>query len=88
MYHILITIFSRIHRMNQTRAVKVTKFVMKGSIEESIVKLQRAKSMQAKGLLQKLTEKQKRKAFIGDLRGLLQLDGDDIDSESDNDDLE
>ena len=82
MYHILTTILSRIHRMNQTRAVRVTKFVMKGSIEESIVKLQRAKSMQAKGVLQKLNEKQKRKARLGDLRGLFQLDGDDIDSES------
>eukprot|EP00980_Cylindrotheca_fusiformis_P021353 scaffold8235_cov113-Cylindrotheca_fusiformis.AAC.7 len=38
----------RIHRINQKRTVKVTKFVMKGSIEERIVTMQQAKSLQAK----------------------------------------
>lgn len=64
----------RIHRINQTRTVKVTKFVMKGSIEERIVKMQRIKSMQAKGVMQKLTGDEKRKALLGDLKGLLQID--------------
>ena len=63
----------RIHRINQTRKVTVLKFVMKDSIEERIVKLQEAKSMQAKGVLQKLKGDEKRKALLGDLRGLLQI---------------
>ena len=36
-------------------------------------KLQEAKSMQAKGVLQKLKGDEKRKALLGDLRGLLQI---------------
>jgi len=74
----------RIHRLNQTRECKITKFVMKGSIEERIVKLQQAKSMQAKGVLQKLTGSEKRKALFGDLRGLLELDVDDNDNVEEN----
>jgi SNF2 family DNA or RNA helicase len=64
----------RIHRINQTRTVNVTKFIMKGSIEERIVKMQQAKSMLAKGAMQKLTGNEKRKALLGDLKGLLQID--------------
>ena len=64
----------RIHRINQTRKVTVLRFVMKGSIEERIIYLQEAKSMQAKGVLQKLKGHEKRKALIGDLRGLLQIE--------------
>jgi len=64
----------RIHRINQKRNVNVLRFVMKDSIEERIVALQEAKSMQAKGVLQKLKGDEKRKALLGDLRGLLQLE--------------
>ena len=71
----------RVHRINQTREVKVTKFVMKGSIEERIVKLQQAKSAQAKGVLQKLTGNEKRKALLGALRGLLEIGEDDEEEE-------
>ena len=64
----------RIHRINQKRKVNVLRFVMKDSVEERIVALQEAKSMQAKGVLQKLKGDEKRKALLGDLRGLLQLE--------------
>ena len=64
----------RIHRINQKRNVTIMRFVMKDSIEERIVALQEAKSMQAKGVLQKLKGDEKRKALLGDLRGLLQLE--------------
>ena len=64
----------RIHRLNQTRNVHVVRFVMKGSIEERIVALQEAKSMQAKGVLEKLKGDEKRKALLSDLRVLFSLD--------------
>lgn len=63
----------RIHRISQKRDVKVLRFVMKGSIEERIIQVQLRKSLQAKGALQKLQGDEKRKALIGDLRGLLEI---------------
>ncbi|KAL7547677.1 hypothetical protein ACHAWF_010962 [Thalassiosira exigua] len=63
----------RIHRISQTRKVNVLRFVMKGSIEERIIKVQERKSLQAKGALQKLKGDEKRKALLGDLRGLLEI---------------
>ena len=38
----------RVHRIGQRRDVKVFRFVMKDSIEERMVSIQRMKSMQAK----------------------------------------
>ena len=64
----------RIHRISQTRKVHVSRFVMKGSIEERIIQVQERKSLQAKGVLQKLKGDEKRKALLGDLRGLLDID--------------
>lgn len=63
----------RIHRISQTRKVNVLRFVMQGSIEERIIKVHERKSLQAKGALQKLQGDEKRKALIGDLRGLLEI---------------
>lgn len=63
----------RIHRISQTRKVTVLRFVMKDSIEERIIKVQERKSLQAKGALQKLKGDEKRKALLGDLRGLLDI---------------
>jgi len=64
----------RIHRINQKIKVNVLRFVMKDPVEERIVELQKAKRMQAKGVLQKLKGDEKMKALLGDLRGLLQLE--------------
>jgi SWI/SNF-related matrix-associated actin-dependent regulator of chromatin subfamily A3 len=63
----------RIHRLDQTRKVNVIRFVMKDSIEERIVALQEAKSLQAKSALEKLKPEEKRKARMSDLKGLLLL---------------
>mmetsp|Transcript_11127 Transcript_11127/g.22142 ORF Transcript_11127/g.22142 Transcript_11127/m.22142 type:complete len:873 (-) Transcript_11127:81-2699(-) len=63
----------RIHRLSQTRKVTVLRFVMKDSIEESIIQMQERKSIQAKAVTQKLTGEEKRKALLGNLRGLLQI---------------
>lgn len=64
----------RIHRISQTRKVTVLRFVMKDSIEERIIKVQERKSLQAKGALQKLKGDEKRKALMGDLRGLFDIE--------------
>jgi len=63
----------RIYRIGQKRKVNGVRFVMKDSLEERIVELQEAKSFQAKGVLQKLKGDEKRKALLGDLKGLLEL---------------
>ena len=63
----------RMHRISQTRKVNVRRFVMKGSIEERIIDVQERKSLQAKGALQKLKGDEKRKALVGDLRGILDI---------------
>ena len=64
----------RIHRIGQERDVRVIRFVMKNSVEQRMVELQEAKSLQAKGSLEKLKAEEKRKARLGDLKGLLNLD--------------
>ena len=64
----------RIHRLGQERDCRIVRFVMKGSVEERIVNLQEAKSLQAKGSLEKLKADEKRKARLGDLKGLLNLE--------------
>lgn len=66
----------RIHRIGQKRKVSIIRFVMKDSVEERIVELQEVKSLQAKGVLHKLEGDEKRKALLGDLKGLLQLNDD------------
>jgi SWI/SNF-related matrix-associated actin-dependent regulator of chromatin subfamily A3 len=64
----------RIHRIGQKRQVFVTRFVMKGSVEERMITLQETKSLQAKGSLQKLKADERRKVRFNELRGLLMLD--------------
>jgi hypothetical protein len=50
---------------------------MKDSIEERMVALQEAKSMQAKGSMQKLKADEQKKARLSDLKSLLLLKDDD-----------
>ncbi len=67
-------LFHAVHRISQSRKVNVLRFVMKDSIEERIIHVQERKSLQAKGALQRLTGEEKRKALLGDLRGLLEIE--------------
>ena len=48
--------------------------VMKNSLEERIVALQEAKSLQAKGAMQKLKPEEQRRARLRDLKGLLEIE--------------
>ncbi|CAB9507222.1 regulator of chromatin subfamily A member 3-like 1 [Seminavis robusta] len=64
----------RIHRIGQTKPVTVHRFVMKDSLEERIVELQEAKSLQSKGALQKLKPEEQRRSRLRDLKGLLMIE--------------
>lgn len=65
----------RVHRIGQSRDVKVIRFVMKDSIEERMVTIQRGKSMQAKGAMQKLSKDEMKASRLSELKNLLMLDG-------------
>eukprot|EP00536_Pseudo-nitzschia_multiseries_P013974 jgi/Psemu1/327386/estExt_fgenesh1_pg.C_6390001 len=64
----------RIHRIGQIRPVTIYRFVMKDSLEERIVALQSAKSVQAKGAMQKLKAEEKKQTRLRDLKGLLLIE--------------
>ena len=67
----------RIHRIGQLRNVYVTRFVMKDSIEERMVDLQEAKSMQAKGAMEQLKADEFKKTRLSDLKSLMLLNEND-----------
>jgi len=63
----------RVHRIGQQRAVRVVRFVAADSIESRMVTLQEAKDCQAKGAFENLTNEEKYKARMGDVKKLLEL---------------
>ena len=63
----------RIHRIGQTRDVRVYRFLMEGSIEERMVKLQESKAMLGKGTQERLTPQEKRKARMTFLKDLFRV---------------
>ena len=65
---------SRVHRIGQTRPVKVIRFVMKDSIEERMIALQEAKAAIGKGAIQKLSADEVRKTRLGDLKSLFSIE--------------
>lgn len=60
----------RVHRMGQTEAVEVVRFVCEGSIEEKMLRIQERKKMIA-GSLGMMTEEEKKTQRIEDIRELL-----------------
>eukprot|EP00592_Proboscia_alata_P008112 CAMPEP_0194360760 /NCGR_PEP_ID=MMETSP0174-20130528/8167_1 /TAXON_ID=216777 /ORGANISM="Proboscia alata, Strain PI-D3" /LENGTH=951 /DNA_ID=CAMNT_0039132471 /DNA_START=193 /DNA_END=3048 /DNA_ORIENTATION=- len=66
----------RIHRIGQTRKVRVIRFVMKDTIEERMVILQEQKSLQGKASVEKLNPDEQRRTRMSNLQGLLMLDDD------------
>ena len=60
----------RVHRIGQTRETSVVKYVMDGSIEERILKIQQKKQLLNKGALGKLTSAEIRSARLADLRSI------------------
>jgi len=66
--------FDRVHRIGQTRAVRVVRFVAAESVESRMVDLQEAKAAMGKGAFEKLSTEEKKKARMGDVKRLLELD--------------
>jgi len=63
----------RVHRIGQTRDVRIVKFVMDNSIEERVIKMQDAKAALGKGSMEKLSPEEMRQARISALRDLFQM---------------
>jgi SNF2 family DNA or RNA helicase len=63
----------RVHRIGQTRPVRVLRFVMKDSLEERMIALQESKAALGKGSMEKLSADEKRKARITALKDLFQV---------------
>jgi SWI/SNF-related matrix-associated actin-dependent regulator of chromatin subfamily A3 len=64
----------RVHRLSQTRSVRVVRFIMAGTIEERMVALQESKAAMGKGAMEKLKPEEARKLRIGEFRKLFELD--------------
>lgn len=62
--------FDRIHRMGQTRPVKIYRLVMAESIEGKLIKLQQRKAAMGKGSLEKLSAKEQERAKVTAMRDL------------------
>mmetsp|Transcript_48711 Transcript_48711/g.54492 ORF Transcript_48711/g.54492 Transcript_48711/m.54492 type:complete len:756 (-) Transcript_48711:139-2406(-) len=63
----------RVHRMGQTRPVRVYRLVMKDTIEERLLNVQKAKSALGKGTMAKLTVAEEKLAKITSLKDLFQI---------------
>jgi len=66
----------RVHRLGQTRTVKVVRYVCAGTIEERILALQDSKRSLGAGALKKLSPSEMRKARVSQLRSLFNMEGD------------
>jgi len=63
----------RVHRIGQTRPVRVLRFVMSNSIESKMIELQESKAAIGKGAMEKLTAEEKRKARLSTLKSLFSI---------------
>ena len=63
----------RCHRLGQKRACRIVRFVSADSVESRMVDLQEAKAALGKGVFEKLSPEEKRKARMADLKKLLEL---------------
>ena len=54
----------RVHRIGQIRPVRVIRFIVKNSIEERFIDVQDAKEALAKGSMERLKKKDRRKANV------------------------
>ena len=61
--------FHSVHRIGQTRTVRVYQYAMKDSLEERMYRVQENKTALGNGSLRKLTAAEEKKARITALRG-------------------
>jgi SWI/SNF-related matrix-associated actin-dependent regulator of chromatin subfamily A3 len=64
----------RVHRIGQTRPVKVVRFVMKDSIEERLLNVQSAKAALGKGSMEKLGKEEQNKARLTAMKDLFEVE--------------
>ncbi len=63
----------QVHRIGQTRPVRVVRYVIKDSVEEAVVKVQQRKQALATGALRKMTADEMRRAREHDFASLFDL---------------
>lgn len=64
----------RVHRIGQTRPVHVTRFVMKDSIEDRLIEVQKSKALLGKGSMERLTKDEERRAKVATLKDIFELE--------------
>ena len=65
----------RVHRIGQSRPVRIVRFVASDSVESRMIELQEAKAAMGKGAFEKLSPEEKKKARLDDVKKLLDLEG-------------
>ena len=73
----------RVHRIGQTRPVRVYRLVMKDSIEERLIKMQNMKSALGKGTMTKLSKQEESLAKVTSLKDLFEIDDDENEQDED-----
>ena len=63
----------RVHRLGQTRPVRVVRYVAEDTVEERILQLQAAKAALGSGALRRLTAEEARASRVSDLRTLFDI---------------
>ncbi|CAB9512414.1 regulator of chromatin subfamily A member 3-like 1 [Seminavis robusta] len=63
----------RVHRMGQQRPVRIYRLVMRGSVEERMLAVQRAKATMGKGTMKKLSASEEKLAKMTGLKDLFQI---------------
>ena len=64
----------RCHRITSTKPVFVHKLVMKGTIEERMIKIQKAKAMLGKASMQKISKEEEKQAKMTAMKDLFQIE--------------
>lgn len=64
----------RLHRIGQSRNVRVVKFVMAGSFEEHVISIQNRKAALCKGSLERVSEEESRQVKINELKEFFQVE--------------
>jgi SNF2 family DNA or RNA helicase len=72
--------YDRVHRVGQTREVRVVRFMMTDSIEERMVAVQEAKQALGKGSLEKMSKADQEKAKLTTLKDLFQISEEEADN--------
>lgn len=86
LYLLFFQAIDRCHRVGQERPVRVYRYVMKGSIEERMINIQKAKAALAKGSMQKLSRQEEKEAKATALKDLFMIKSTDNVEEEDTDD--